>query len=66
MQGLEAQHANGVETVLHLGPGVRHISCDSCLLHKAQSAVKNTSPCDKPASPLMQMSCDLWGPVSIP
>jgi hypothetical protein len=66
MQGLEAQHANGVETVPQLGPGVRHISCDSRLLHNAQSAVKNSSRCDKPAPPLMHGSCDLWGPVSIP
>jgi hypothetical protein len=35
MQCLEAQHDNGVATVPHLGPGVRDISCNSCLLHKA-------------------------------
>jgi hypothetical protein len=66
MQGLEAQHNNGVAAVPHLGPGVRNISCNSCLLHKAQSAVRNKSPSVKLVSPLLQLSCDLWGPVNVP
>jgi hypothetical protein len=35
-------------------------------LNKAASAPQNRKASQKPAAPLQHMSCDLWGPVSVP
>jgi hypothetical protein len=50
MHGLQGQHDNGVEFVPHLGHCVRNVSCDSCLLHNTQFAVRNMSPSPKHVS----------------
>jgi hypothetical protein len=65
MQSFEAKHENGVATVPHLGPGVRNISCDSCLLYKP-TAARNKSPSVKLVSPSLQLFCNLWGPMNVP
>ena len=45
---------------------VTKVSCDSCLLHKATAAPRNTAACAKPSHPLLNLSADLWGPVNVP
>jgi hypothetical protein len=52
MQSLQAQHAHGVPSI------ERTVSCDSCLLHKASAAPRNTRACLKPPRRLMNMSSD--------
>jgi hypothetical protein len=56
MQDLESQHCNGVASVHALGSLVNTIACDSCLLHKAHAASRNSTPCTKPSPPLLHMS----------
>jgi hypothetical protein len=66
MQSLHAQHTHGVPTSPPLASSLKHVSCDSCLLHKASPAPRNTVACVKPSRPLLNMSSDLWGPVNVP
>jgi hypothetical protein len=66
MQSLQAQHTHGVPTSPSLAYSVNNVSCDSCLLHKATVAPRNTTPCTKPPRPLLNLSSDIWGPVNVP
>jgi hypothetical protein len=66
MQSLHAQHTHGVPTSPTLANYVKNISCDSCLLHKAIAAPRNTNACAKPSRPLLNISSDLWGPLNVP
>jgi hypothetical protein len=66
MQSLQAEHTHGVPTSPTLASYVKHISCDSCLLHKATTAPRNTAACAKPSRPLLNLSYDLWGPMNVP
>jgi hypothetical protein len=66
MQSMQAQHTYGIPTSPALASYVKNVSCDSCLLHKATPAPRNTAACAKPSRPLLNMSSDLWGPVNVP
>jgi hypothetical protein len=66
MQSLQAHHTHGVPTSPMLASIVSKVSCDSCLLHKATAAPRNTADCAKPSRPLLNLSADLWGPVNVP
>jgi hypothetical protein len=66
MQSLQAQHTHGVPTSLALAISVKNVSCDSCLLHKATVAPRNTAACAKHSRPLLNPSSDLWGPINVP
>jgi hypothetical protein len=66
MQGLQALHTHGVPTSPTLAIFVKHVYCDSCLLHKATNAPRNSTACAKPSRPLLNLSSDLWGPVDVP
>jgi hypothetical protein len=66
MQSLEAQHTHGIPTTPALASYVSNVSCDSCLLHKATVAPRNTTPCTKPSRPLLKLSSDIWGHVNVP
>jgi hypothetical protein len=63
MQSLHAQHTDGVPSSPALAIPLTNVSCDSCLLHKATVAPRNTVACVKPSRPLLHMSSSLWGPV---
>jgi hypothetical protein len=58
MQGLHAQHTHGVPTSPTLANSEK-INCDSCLLHRATLAPRNTTACATPSRPLLNMSPDL-------
>ena len=66
MQSMRAQHTHGVPTSPTLTSYVNNVSCDSCLLHKATAAPRNTATCAKTPRPLVNLSPDLWGPVNVP
>jgi hypothetical protein len=66
MQTLHAQHTHGVPTSPTLANFVKNVSCDSCLLHKATFVPHNIVACAKPSRPLLNMLCDLWGPLNVP
>jgi hypothetical protein len=66
MQSLKAHHTHGVPSIPALQVFVQTISCDSCLLHKASAAPRNTHACPKPRRLLMNMSLDIWGLVNAP
>jgi hypothetical protein len=66
MQSMHARHTHGVPTSPSLACCVKHVSCDSCLLHKAIVAPRNTTACAKPSRPLVNMSYDLCGPMNVP
>jgi hypothetical protein len=59
MQSMHAQHTHGVPSSPTLAISVKNVSCDSCLLHKATVAPRNTAACAKPSRPLLNMSFDL-------
>jgi hypothetical protein len=66
MQSLHTQHTHGVPTSPTLVSSVKSVSYDSCLLHKATAAPRNTTACAKPSRPLLNMSSYLWGQVNVP
>jgi hypothetical protein len=66
MQSPQAQHTHGVPTSPTLANSIKNVSCDSCLLHKASVAPRNTVACAKPSRPLLSLSSNLWGPVNVP
>jgi hypothetical protein len=66
IQSLHAKPTHGVPTSPTLASYVKNVSCDSCSLHKATNAPRNTTACAKPSRPLLNMSYDLWGPVNVP
>ena len=66
MQSLQAQHSHNTVSVPVMPSSVKDLACESCNLNKATSAPKNRTASQKPAAPLQHMSCDLWGPVSVP
>jgi hypothetical protein len=66
MQSLHAQHTYGVPASLVLARYVNKVSCESCLLHKATAAPRNTAACAKPSRPLLNLSADLWESVNVP
>jgi hypothetical protein len=66
MQSLQAHHTHGVPTSPTLASSVKNVSCDSCLLHKATAAPRNTVACAKPSRPLLNLSSDLWDHVNVP
>jgi hypothetical protein len=66
MQSLHAQHTHSVPASPSLASSVKNVSCDSCLLHKATAAPRNTIACAKPSRPPLNQSSDLWGPVNVP
>jgi hypothetical protein len=66
MQSLHAQRTHGVPTSPTLASSVKNVSCDSCLLHKAIVAPRNTTACAKLSRPLLNMSSNLWGLVNVP
>jgi hypothetical protein len=59
MKSLQAQHTHGVSSIPALPVSVKTASYDSCLLHKATVATRNTYACLKPPRPLMNMSTDI-------
>jgi hypothetical protein len=61
MKCLHAHHDHGVPTTPALPGDVKNVSCDSCLLHKANVAPRNSSfACpNEVALPLMNMSSDI-------
>jgi hypothetical protein len=66
MQSMHAQHTHGIPTSPTLACLVKNVFGDSCLLHKASGAPRNTAACTKPSRPLLNLSSDLWGPVNVP
>jgi hypothetical protein len=66
MQSVHAQHTHGVLTSHALASYVNNVSCDSCLLHKATAAPRNTAACAETSRYLLNMSSDLWGPFNVP
>jgi hypothetical protein len=65
MPSLQAHHTHGVPTSPSLASSVKNASCDSCLLHKATDAPRNTVACAKPSRPPLNLSYDLWSPVNV-
>jgi hypothetical protein len=66
MQSPHAHHRHGGPTSHVLACSLKSVSCDSCLLHKATVAPRNTTSCAKPSRPLLNMSFDLLGPINVP
>jgi hypothetical protein len=66
MQSTHAHHTHDVPTSPSLAGSVKNVSCDSCLLHKANAAPRNITTCAKPSRPLLNMSSDIWGPLNVP
>jgi transposase InsO family protein len=66
MQSFQAQHSHNTVFVPVMPSSVNDLSCESCNLNKAASAPQNRKASQKPAAPFQHMSCDLWGPVSVP
>jgi hypothetical protein len=66
MQSMQAQYTHGVPTSLTLTNCVKNVSWDSCMLHKANVAPRNTAAYAKPSRSLLNLSFDLWGHVNVP
>jgi hypothetical protein len=67
MQSLKANHDRGVPTTFALPSSVKKCSCDECLLHKANVAPRNSSPCPKPARALENLCLYIWDdPMNVP
>jgi hypothetical protein len=66
MQSLQAQHSHNTVYVPVMPSSVNDLSCESCNLNKAAFAPKNRKASQKPVAPLQHLSCDLWGPFSVP
>jgi hypothetical protein len=66
MQSQNAQPTHGVPTSPTLASYVRNVSCDSCLLHKAIHAPRNTNVCAIASRLLLNLSFYLWDLVNVP
>jgi hypothetical protein len=66
MQSLQAQDSHNTVSVHVMPSSVNDLSRESCNLNKAASAPQKRKASQKPNAPLQHLSCDLWGPVSVP
>jgi hypothetical protein len=66
VESLQAQHTQGFPTSPALASSINNVSCDSCSLHKATVAPRNTTPYTKPSRPMLNLCSNIWGNVNFP